>query len=358
MKLQLALALIVAALVCSDRISQCPAQEAPAQEAANQGGWLAELPDRGAPPAPQATSVVPQPEVAPSPEVVPAELSTSSEVSTAVRELSVAPVVKPLLPADRPSWVGAPPDLANSTHRLFVGSYPVATPEETDSALDEPLVAAVNGYIDETILEGSGSEKLGLTAAFIRNQLVDRSTHYDAELSTSQEPMYQKWVVVQISAEDRAGFLNQYQQVEQRKRLVALGLGAGGLMMMTGLANFAFKRRRRRYESGLPPGTYALVGSELPPVIKSKPKRSVLPKLLVGAVLGVVVPAGFLALARVQRNETVQMQTVRRGTVELLDAKSEHVGENVVESSRPVRRTTRVTNGAGRGIVEIHSESR
>jgi len=48
------------------------------------------------------------------------------------RQLSVAPSHQAMLPADRPAWVGAAPDVSTTQHRLFVGSFPTAFVEQVD----------------------------------------------------------------------------------------------------------------------------------------------------------------------------------------------------------------------------------
>lgn len=406
MKLQLAFALVIALVTFPNLVTRCPAHE---QEVA-----LAALPEAGSPPAPVATSAIarvaapasddnkteddnkkavdnktedsttspskPEP-VEPATELPPADAAivnaatidatadATAEVATPadvaeVRELSVAPDSKPLLPRDRPAWVGDAPDLSSNTHRLFVGSYPTLKPEEADAALDDPLVASVNGYIDEYVLKNGGAEKLGLKADWIRGKLVDRTTDYLAELSTSQGPMYQKWVVVQISPENRHQLLEQYRQVEQVHRLVALGLGVTGLMTLTGLANVAFKRRRRRYDglanSNLLPGIYPLAAKSQPPVLKRTGHRTGW-GLLGFAVLMVVlfiVPFGLWSVRHV-RQEASHSASVRNveGPVRIVEGTSEG-NPSVVESKKRSRRTTtRITTAPGNRTVEIHSEN-
>ena len=61
----------------------------------------------------------------------------------------------------------------------------------------------------------------------------------NAELSTSTGPMYQKWVVLEITPEHRRHFVEESRQLEQRKRMVALGLGLStglGVALVGGLA--------------------------------------------------------------------------------------------------------------------------
>ncbi|MGN6548063.1 MAG: hypothetical protein ACTHK7_23715 [Aureliella sp.] len=237
--------LVVALLVgMPAQTSHCFAQDEAVGSSDNE--LTAAMPEAGTPPAPAATSK-------------PEPTSQSTDVDTdQVRELSVSPELKPLLPADRPAWVGAPPDLSNShRHRLFVGSLPSSSIEEAEATLDQPMVTAVRGYIDEQVLGGHGANELDITADFIRHNLLDRSTDYVAELSTSSGPMYQKWVVLEITPEQRQYFIEAHRQVQQRKRMVALGLGVAAVMGLMGSAHLAFNRRRRRYVQAVQPVVHA-----------------------------------------------------------------------------------------------------
>jgi hypothetical protein len=164
------------------------------------------------------------------------------------RELSVPPVTQPLLPADRPAWVGAAPDLSNFHHRLFIGSYPVQSAVDVDAALDEPMLAAVYAYLDEQVFFEKGpAGHVELDAGYIRRNLLQPGVEYVAELATSEGPLYQKWVILEITPEHRLHFQNLYRQAEQRKRLGWLGGAAALLITTVGVANWGFRRRSRRY---------------------------------------------------------------------------------------------------------------
>ncbi len=81
---------------------------------------------------------------------------SSSQVEE-VRTLSVEPGNQSLLPADKPAWVGAAPDYSTSQHYLYVGSLPTHEANETDAALDEPLVATVRNYIEQEVIQEPNS---------------------------------------------------------------------------------------------------------------------------------------------------------------------------------------------------------
>ena len=205
-----------------------------------------------------------------------------------IRELSVEPVLekRPMLPADRPAWVAAPNDTSERVHRLFVASFNTNTREEaeTDDALDEPMVAAVKRYLDETVFPGQGALELPITADFIRQNLLDKSTSYVAAMTTQSGTEYQKWVVLQVTPEQRDYFADRLREHKQRERMAMLGVTLAGVLGLTGLANLAFNRRRRRYPNALTPINMVIMpgsGGDLaahqvaaaPPILPAAPKK-------------------------------------------------------------------------------------
>ena len=205
-----------------------------------------------------------------------------------IRELSVEPVLekRPMLPADRPAWVAAPNDTSERVHRLFVASFNTNTREEaeTDDALDEPMVAAVKRYLDETVFPGQGALELPITADFIRQNLLDKSTSYVAAMTTQSGTEYQKWVVLQVTPEQRDYFADRLREHKQRERMAMLGVTLAGVLGLTGLANLAFNRRRRRYPNALTPINMVIMpgsGGDLaahqvaaaPPIVPAAPKK-------------------------------------------------------------------------------------
>jgi hypothetical protein len=147
----------------------------------------------------------------------------ATEVET-VRNLSVEPGARSLLPDDRPKWVGAPPDLSANQHYLYVGSIPTSNLAQVDAALNEALVAAVSSYIEEeVVLHLGAAATMPIDSDFIRKNLIDDPDGYVAELSTSDGPMYQKWVTVRVTPEQREVFHKWHKQATQRQRLGALG---------------------------------------------------------------------------------------------------------------------------------------
>lgn len=241
---------------------------------------VASLPDEGQPPAPSidvaATDVAATSETvkaatnvetASSAEVVTTEqveqLADKPAAPTEVRELSVEPVLetRPMLPADRPAWVGAPNDTSERIHRLYVASFTANTAAEVeaDEMLDDPMVAAVQRYLAETLFPNDESLPLPVTAEFVRHNLLDKSTSYVAAMTTQSGTEYQKWVVLQVTPEHRDYFTRQLREHKQRHRLAALGTGLAGLLGIAAMMNFGFNRRRRRYPDSLAPVSMAIM---------------------------------------------------------------------------------------------------
>ena len=159
-------------------------------------------------------------------------------------ELSVEPGTQPLLPTDRPAWVGAEPDYSGEIHRLFVGSHVVSDREDVDSALDTPLLAAVNAYISDQVLnEPFAAQRLNVDAKYIRRNLINDPQGVVLELNAQGRPMYQKWVAVQVTPTQRAQFAEWYREALQRERLVPLGLGLAAVVSLTGLFHLVLRRR-------------------------------------------------------------------------------------------------------------------
>ena len=313
---------------------------------------VASLPDEGQPPAPSIDVAATSETIAAAAKVEPApsaEVATTEQVEqiadkpapTEVRELSIEPVLekRPMLPADRPAWVGAPNDTSERIHRLYVASFTANTAEkvEADEMLDAPLVAAVQRYLGETLFPNDESLPLPITPEFVRHNLLDKSTSYVAAMTTQSGTEYQKWVVLQISPEHREYFTQLLREHKQRHRLAALGTGLAGLLGVTALLNFGFNRRRRRYPNSLAPVAMAMMPGQGPGMVfgngpenhvqfvaagaapaavgkVARKKRSFLKKTLIlmvaaGLVFGFVAPA--LTLVKLEPHRAVRTEHVR-----------------------------------------------
>ncbi|MCA9181119.1 MAG: hypothetical protein KDA51_06685, partial [Planctomycetales bacterium] len=163
-------------------------------------------------------------------------------------ELSVEPGTPQLLPDDAPAWVGSLPDLTDDVHRLFVGGHIAESVSEAAEGLDTPLVAAVNQYIDAHLLKRKGAARSlagKITADYIWKNLVDERTGYTARLNTPGQPMFQKWVTVSITPEQRSAILRWDREALQRERLAPIGLGLASLLGGVGLLHLILRRGNR-----------------------------------------------------------------------------------------------------------------
>lgn len=160
-------------------------------------------------------------------------------------ELSVEPGKLQLLPDDAPAWVGSLPDFTDHDHRLFVGGHIAESANEAADGLDTPLIAAVNQYIDAHLLERDGAARAlagKITVDYVWKNLIDDRAGYTAQLNTPGQPMFQKWVTVSITPEQRAAILRWDREALQRERLAPIGLGLVGLLGGVGLLHLILRR--------------------------------------------------------------------------------------------------------------------
>lgn len=159
-------------------------------------------------------------------------------------QLSVEPGTSPVLPKDRPAWIGAEPDFTTDVHRLYVASSAVSDRDEADSALNIPLIASMREYLDDKVFgELGASSDVNLTADYIRKNMVEQDSSVVLELNTGSDPMYQKWVTVEITPEQRQHLSMQRQQSMQIDRLAPLGAGLAGLLGLVGITHMLFRRK-------------------------------------------------------------------------------------------------------------------
>lgn len=176
-----------------------------------------------------------------------AEMAVLAGDAAAVQELSVEPESQPLLPEDAPAWVAAAPDTSGEIHRLSVGGQIADSANEAEQALDEALEAALAEYVKTHVLAGKpvgrGLEDK-LTADYIWKNLIDEPQGYVARLNTTGMPLYQKWVALSITPEQRAIIREWNQQALQRQRLGPVGVGLLGLLGSVGLLHLVLKGRK------------------------------------------------------------------------------------------------------------------
>ncbi len=183
-------------------------------------------------------------------------LSTSASQTgdDSPQELSVEPGTQPLLPADRPAWIGAVPDFTSDIHRIHVGSSITRNPDEADSLLDVPLVEALRDYVDMQVLDRSGAAldlQRKLTADYVRKNLIDDPSGYVVELNTAGIPMFQKWVTISVTPEQRREIVKWDREATQLKRLLPIGMGMLGLMGFVSLSHLVLKGRKQPATSAM-----------------------------------------------------------------------------------------------------------
>ncbi len=162
------------------------------------------------------------------------------------RELSVEPGTLDLLPDDAPAWVGSPPDLSQDVHRLFVGGQIAESEVEAAEGLDASLVRAIRQYVEKHLLHQAGSSRglsTKLTADYVWKNLIDHRSGYVAKLNTPGQPMYQKWVTVSITPEQRGEMQRWHREALQLQRLAPIGVGFTSLLACVGLLHLILRRK-------------------------------------------------------------------------------------------------------------------
>ncbi len=244
-----------------------------------------------------------------------------------IRTLSVEPGIRPLLPADRPTWVGAPTDVSGKNHWLSVGSIPTLHERDADSSLDEPLVEAVRSYIDEYVTHSMASSfSMPIDAEFIRRNMIDDHAGYVCELGTKHGALWQKWVRVRITPEQREMFKQWHTEEVQRNRLGPLvGIVTLGLSFV-GLTHLLL--RTRHGVTSLP-----RVNQSVPTEVRESSKRG----WLFAMVVFTLVFVGFIllmaSLRAVKIHDSVDAMNLPSPTQ--FEAEMESAGEFIhVESPR------------------------
>lgn len=185
--------------------------------------------------------------------------------------LSVEPLGQ-LLPKDHPAWISAEPDLESTTHRFVVQSIPASQVSEAETNLNAPLEEAMRGYLERLLGDSKAGELLKhkVDATFIRRNLLEESNGYVAELQTSVGPMYQKWVMVEVTDKQQEQFRLWYIQDRQRQRATPLGIAVTGIFILIATAHLALRLRSQRVAKTAPLVVHREQNSE-PPVALAAP---------------------------------------------------------------------------------------
>ena len=161
-------------------------------------------------------------------------------------ELSIEPATLDLLPEDAPAWVGRLPDLSQDVHRLFVGGQIAESENEAAAGLDAPLIRAVRKYVEEDLLRDSGTSQAlaeKITSDYVWLNLIDHRSGYVAKLNTPGQAMYQKWVTVSITPEQRGEIQRWHREAVQLQRLAPIGVGFTSMLACVGLLHLLLRRK-------------------------------------------------------------------------------------------------------------------
>ena len=221
----------------------------------------------------------------------------------------VEPGTAALLPDDAPAWVTAPPDFSSSTHRFVVGSHASDDRDEVDRSLDPALVAAVQEYILEQVIQDSRERprarfgalrgiRAHVDADYIRKNLIDDPEGYVGQLNVASTPLYQKWVTVSVTPTQREQIRAWHRQGVQVERLLGVGLVLLVVLAVVGLASLILRPRRFADRNA---------ASERP----AAPRRWGGWLLVGAAMLAMLIAAGF-SLTAVRVQTAVEVESAHR----------------------------------------------
>ncbi|MBX3420802.1 MAG: hypothetical protein KF752_04515 [Pirellulaceae bacterium] len=189
------------------------------------------------------------------------ESAANSQPSTIAAEASPAGPAHPLsvepgsalLPKDRPDWTNAAADYQSEIHHFVVQSIPTTLEDELDASLNAALEAAMREYVVQLTSNSQAAQILSshLSADFIRKNLLRDGHEYVAQIQTSSGPLFQKWVMVDVTPEQRRQLALWLNQQRQGERIWRLGLAVGGLLSLLGLSHL-WLRRRTQHQSQSP----------------------------------------------------------------------------------------------------------
>lgn len=150
----------------------------------------------------------------------------------------------PILPADRPDWVGRSSLETGRDHFVSVGSFPDISYEKSLVSLDESLMKEARKYVDEQILhqEGAAEQLSQLDIDWIKANWVVPNQEYDAAFDSASSVYHQAWVELKISERDRRMVEHWWKDIVRHERAKKLGggmavavAGVGMLHLLVGL---------------------------------------------------------------------------------------------------------------------------
>jgi len=168
-----------------------------------------------------------------------AEVGSRSKIKLDEEPSTEVSASQPLLPEDRPDWVAQPDSVDGDIHRIAIGTELASSIEECRNKLDIALLDGMRQYVDEHL---SNHRKLAsklteLHAPWIRKNLMDSDTQFEAILDRPAGTYHQLWVQLEIDPRSRGTIMQWLQRLETQWRAGAVGVVAGGCVLCLSLLN-------------------------------------------------------------------------------------------------------------------------
>lgn len=154
----------------------------------------------------------------------------------------------PLLPADRPDWVGRAHFVDGTTHFISVGALPDESLNKSKASLDESILKEVRKYVNEHILhEEEGAEQLEpLTLSWIKSRCLVKGHEYDVQFDSNATTYHQAWVELKLSDRDRKTIEHWWKDIQRHERAKKLGGGMAVAVAGIGVCHLLFGMIARR----------------------------------------------------------------------------------------------------------------
>ncbi len=164
--------------------------------------------------------------------------------------LSVAPLDVIEYPESRPSWVGQPLEINESSVSIVVVSGPCETREESIEELRLMQRAAISTYISQLTDSGGQYDFYPISDEVIDSDLVKR--RYSGTVTQGDMKMYEDAVELWFADDQRQQIQAAWKSAEVRNRLGSVGICVfSGLVMLvcgsavTGMASRRVERREK-----------------------------------------------------------------------------------------------------------------